>query len=62
MCKTSQGNTNAVQILGGCGYTDEYPVEQMMRDARVTQICEGTNQIRRLAVAKELLSRFERLS
>ena len=40
--------TDAVQILGGAGYVTEHPVERMMRDAKVTQIFEGTNQIQRL--------------
>lgn len=47
--------TNAVQILGGYGYCREYPVERMMRDAKITQIYEGTNQIQRLVIAKNLL-------
>ena len=47
--------TNAVQILGGYGYIQEYPVERMMRDAKVTQIYEGTNQIQRLVIAREML-------
>jgi alkylation response protein AidB-like acyl-CoA dehydrogenase len=47
--------TNAVQILGGYGYMKEYPVERMMRDAKVTQIYEGTNQIQRLVIAREML-------
>ncbi len=45
----------AVQILGGYGYVTEYPVERMMRDAKVTQIYEGTNEIQRLVIARELL-------
>jgi acyl-CoA dehydrogenase len=44
----------AVQILGGCGYVTEYPVERMMRDAKITQIYEGTNEIQRLVVARTL--------
>ena len=40
--------TDAVQVLGGYGYIQEYPVERMMRDAKITQIYEGTNQIQRL--------------
>jgi len=48
--------TNAVQLLGGYGYTTDYPVERMMRDAKATQIFEGTNQIQRLIVAGRLLS------
>ena len=47
--------TNAVQILGGYGYMQEYPVERMMRDAKITQIYEGTNQIQRLVIAREML-------
>jgi alkylation response protein AidB-like acyl-CoA dehydrogenase len=48
--------TDAVQIFGGYGYTREYPVERFMRDAKVTQIYEGTNQIQRIVVARELLA------
>ncbi len=47
--------TDAVQILGGYGYVKEYPVERMMRDAKITQIYEGTNQIQRLVIAREML-------
>jgi alkylation response protein AidB-like acyl-CoA dehydrogenase len=47
--------TDAVQILGGYGYMSEYPVERMMRDAKITQIYEGTNQIQRVVIARELL-------
>ena len=47
--------TDAVQVLGGYGYVDEYPVERMMRDAKITQIYEGTQQIQRLVVARALL-------
>jgi alkylation response protein AidB-like acyl-CoA dehydrogenase len=47
--------TDAVQIFGGYGYTREYPVERFMRDAKITQIYEGTNQIQRIVVARELL-------
>jgi len=47
--------TDAVQVLGGYGYIQEYPVERMMRDAKVTQIYEGTNQIQRLVIAREML-------
>ena len=47
--------TDAVQILGGYGYMHEYPVERMMRDAKITQIYEGTNQIQRLVIAREML-------
>ena len=47
--------TDAVQILGGYGYMRDYPVEKMMRDAKITQIYEGTNQIQRLVIASELI-------
>ena len=46
--------TDAVQILGGCGYTKDYPVEKMMRDAKILQIYEGTNQIQRNIIAQAL--------
>ena len=48
--------TDAVQLLGGYGYTKDYPVERMMRDAKITQIYEGTNQIQRVVVARDLLA------
>jgi alkylation response protein AidB-like acyl-CoA dehydrogenase len=44
-----------VQILGGYGYMKEYPVERMMRDAKITQIYEGTNEIQRLVIAREMV-------
>ena len=47
--------TDAVQLLGGYGYVRDYPVERMMRDAKITQIYEGTNQIQRIVVARQLL-------
>jgi alkylation response protein AidB-like acyl-CoA dehydrogenase len=47
--------TEAVQILGGYGYMQEYPLERMMRDAKITQIYEGTNEIQRLVIAREML-------
>ncbi len=50
-----QITTDAVQILGGYGFVREYPVERMMRDAKITQIYEGTNQIQRIIVANSLL-------
>ncbi|GAB3852058.1 acyl-CoA dehydrogenase [Nocardioides maradonensis] len=48
--------TNAVQALGGYGYTRDYPVERMMRDAKITQIYEGTNQVQRIVMARQLLA------
>jgi len=47
--------TEAVQILGGYGYSREYPVERMMRDAKITQIYEGTNEIQRVVISNMLL-------
>ncbi len=47
--------TDAIQVLGGNGYTREYPVERLFRDAKVTQIFEGTNQIQRMVIARDLL-------
>jgi alkylation response protein AidB-like acyl-CoA dehydrogenase len=47
--------TDAVQLLGGAGYVMDYPVERMLRDAKITQIYEGTNQIQRLVMARQLL-------
>jgi alkylation response protein AidB-like acyl-CoA dehydrogenase len=47
--------TEAVQILGGYGYIREYPVERFMRDAKITQIYEGTQEIQRLVIAREML-------
>ncbi len=52
--------TDAVQLLGGAGYTRDFPVERMMRDAKITQIYEGTNQIQRVVVARRLLEELER--
>ncbi len=49
--------TDAVQLLGGYGYVSDYPVERMMRDAKITQIYEGTNQIQRVVMARQLLGR-----
>jgi alkylation response protein AidB-like acyl-CoA dehydrogenase len=49
--------TDAVQVLGGAGYTEDFPLERYMREAKVTQIFEGTNQIQRLVISRQLLSR-----
>jgi alkylation response protein AidB-like acyl-CoA dehydrogenase len=46
---------DAVQILGGYGYTKDFPVERFLRDVKVTQIYEGTNQVQRVVIARELL-------
>jgi alkylation response protein AidB-like acyl-CoA dehydrogenase len=48
--------TDAVQLLGGYGYTRDYPVERMMRDAKITQIYEGTNQVQRIVITRQLLA------
>ena len=66
MCKVMASDTamkvttDAVQIFGGYGYMKEYPVEKMMRDAKITQIYEGTNQIQRSIIAQEVLKSFGR--
>ncbi len=46
----------AVQVLGGYGYVTDYPVERMMRDAKITQIYEGTNEVQRVIIAKHMRS------
>jgi alkylation response protein AidB-like acyl-CoA dehydrogenase len=51
-----QVTTDAVQLLGGYGFTHDYPVERMMRDAKITQIYEGTNQVQRIVIARQLLA------
>ena len=53
-----QVTTDAVQVFGGYGYTREYPVERYMRDAKVMQIVEGTNQIQRLVIARGLKRKY----
>jgi len=63
LCKLVAGDaamrvtTDAVQVLGGYGYIDEFPVERMMRDAKITQLYEGTQQIQRLVIARALAAR-----
>lgn len=63
MCKLFAGDvamavtTDAVQVLGGYGYITEYPVERMMRDAKITQLYEGTQEIQRLIIARDVLGR-----
>jgi acyl-CoA dehydrogenase len=51
-----KATVDAVQIFGGNGYTKEYPVEKLMRDAKLMQIYEGTNQIQRIVIARELVA------
>ncbi|MGA9746907.1 MAG: acyl-CoA dehydrogenase family protein, partial [Nocardioides sp.] len=51
-----QVTVDAVQVLGGYGFTRDYPVERMMRDAKITQIYEGTNQVQRIVMARQLLA------
>lgn len=51
--------TDAVQLLGGYGYMKDHPLERMMRDAKLTQVVEGTNQSRRLMVGREILKRYQ---
>ncbi len=51
--------TDAVQVLGGCGYMKDFPVEKMMRDAKILQIYEGTNQIQRNVIARELSKEYK---
>ena len=64
MAKTFSSDTavqvalDAIQILGGYGYTREYPVERYLRDAKITQIYEGTNQIQRLVISRSILGKF----
>ncbi len=65
LCKLKAGDVamkvtvDAVQILGGFGYSTEYPVERMMRDAKITQIYEGTQQIQRLVVARSMVGKWK---
>ncbi len=51
-----RATTKAVQVLGGYGYTTDYPVERMMRDAKVCEIGEGTSEIQRIVIAREILA------
>lgn len=52
--------TDAIQVLGGHGYMKDHPLERMFRDAKLTQIFEGTNQIQRLVIARELMTEEQR--
>ncbi|KAI1699781.1 acyl-CoA dehydrogenase, middle domain-containing protein [Ditylenchus destructor] len=54
-----QTATNAVQVFGGNGFNTEYPVEKLMRDSKIFQIYEGTSQVQRLVIAKQLIQRFQ---
>ncbi|MEQ2238920.1 hypothetical protein ILYODFUR_038351, partial [Ilyodon furcidens] len=56
----NQVATDAVQIFGGNGFNSEYPVEKLMRDAKIYQIYEGTAQIQRLIIAREHLGKFKK--
>ena len=51
--------TAAVQMMGGVGYTDEYPVERMMRDSKVCEIGEGTSEIQRIVIGRHLLEEIQ---
>jgi alkylation response protein AidB-like acyl-CoA dehydrogenase len=51
--------TKAIQIHGGCGYTTDYPVERFFRDAKITEIYEGTSEIQRIVIARETLKEIE---
>ena len=51
--------TDAVQIFGGNGYMKDYPVEKLMRDAKILQIYEGTSQVQRMVIAKNVLARYK---
>ncbi len=50
-----RATTKAVQVLGGNGYTKDYPVERMMRDAKICEIGEGTSEVQRLVIARHIL-------
>ena len=52
--------TDAVQVFGGYGYIKDYPVEKLMRDAKIMQLYEGTSQIQRIVIAREVLARLTR--
>ncbi|XP_047223409.1 medium-chain specific acyl-CoA dehydrogenase, mitochondrial-like [Girardinichthys multiradiatus] len=56
----NQVATDAVQVFGGNGFNSEYPVEKLMRDAKIYQIYEGTAQIQRLIIAREHLGKFKK--
>jgi alkylation response protein AidB-like acyl-CoA dehydrogenase len=68
MCKSyatdvaMEVTTDAVQIFGGYGFMKDYPIEKYMRDAKITQIYEGTNQIQRMVIARNLIKEAGHLS
>lgn len=53
--------TDAVQVFGGNGFNSEYPVEKLMRDAKIYQIYEGTSQIQRLIISREIIDRAKKM-
>jgi butyryl-CoA dehydrogenase len=53
-----QVTLDAIQILGGYGYSREYPVEKLLRDAKIFQIYEGTNQIQRIVISRQVMGKF----
>jgi alkylation response protein AidB-like acyl-CoA dehydrogenase len=55
-----RASLKAVQILGGYGYIKEFPAERLMRDAKITEIYEGTSEIQRIVIARELLRHADR--
>ena len=55
-----RATTRAVQLHGGYGYTTDYPVERMMRDAKICEIGEGTSEVQRMVIARSVLKQFER--
>jgi butyryl-CoA dehydrogenase len=50
--------TNCVQLMGGYGYCSEFPIERMMRDCKITQIYEGSNQIQRMIIGREVIGKW----
>jgi alkylation response protein AidB-like acyl-CoA dehydrogenase len=55
-----EASRDAIQVLGGYGYTREFPAERYYRDAKITEIYEGTNEIQRIVIARDLLRHAER--
>lgn len=54
-----EGTMRGIQVLGGYGYTAEYPQERYMRDAKITELYEGTSEIQRIVIARALLKEYE---